>query len=379
MNPASRPFATYRWAAAIALLGLLLSALAYRAGRESLAVLISGLLLTTLISLFLGLMTRQSNRQAALSKRLEESETRFRQLAEIIDAVFWIGSPDWRQVFYISPAYEQIWGRGSESLYARGMDWFDAVLEEDRPALREKLPSEADEDWQTIEFPPYRIRRPDGEIRWISARAFPIRDQTGKLLRVAGIAEDITERQAYQRHLEDLAHYDPLTHLPNRRLLADRMRQALAHGQRTGQLLAICMLDLDGFKPVNDDHGHHVGDLLLQAIAARLKNLVREGDTVARLGGDEFAVILGDSAELPAEALAVAARLGEALREEYALSPGDGARLRIRVGASIGISLSPDHAGGSDPRESMIRAADKAMYLAKHGGKGATMVASSEA
>jgi diguanylate cyclase (GGDEF)-like protein len=192
------------------------------------------------------------------------------------------------------------------------------------------------------------------------------------------LENEIAERQRAEALVRHRAAHDALTGLPNRHLFMDRLAEALSATGTPGRC-ALLYIDLDGFKPVNDDHGHHVGDLLLQAIAARLKNLVREGDTVARLGGDEFAVILGDSAELPAEALAVAARLGEALREEYALSPGDGARLRIRVGASIGISLSPDHAGGSDPRESMIRAADKAMYLAKHGGKGATMVASSEA
>ncbi|MDP2431839.1 MAG: EAL domain-containing protein [Pseudomonadota bacterium] len=360
MNNGSRPIAAYRWVAVIALLGLLLSTLAYRASRESLTVLAAGLLLTTLICLFLGLMTRQSKRQAALSRNLEESETRFRQLAENIEAVFWINSPDWRQVFYISPAYEHIWGRSAESLYARSMDWLDAVVEEDRPALLEKLPGEADTNWKTIEFSPYRIRRPDGGIRWISARAYPIHGEQGQIVRVAGIAEDITERQEYQQHLEDLAHYDPLTHLPNRRLLADRMRQDLAHSHRTGQLLAICMLDLDGFKPVNDNHGHKVGDQLLIEVARRLLDSVRGDDTVARLGGDEFVLLLGGLHNVKEmdEALT---RLLTVLALPYNL-----VEQPINLSASIGVTLYPNDAGDAD---TLIRHADHAMYLTKQAGK----------
>ncbi|MDO9224439.1 MAG: EAL domain-containing protein [Pseudomonadota bacterium] len=360
MNNGSRPIAAYRWVATIALIGLLLSALAYRASRESLTVLAAGLLLTTLISLFLGLMSRQNQRQLALDDNLRESETRFRQLAENIDAVFWIGSPDWRRVLYISPAYERIWGRSSESLYARGMDWFDAVLDEDRATLREKLPVEDKDDWQTIEFPPYRIRRPDGEIRWISARAFPIRDKAGKLLRVAGIAEDTTEQQAYQQHLEDLAHFDPLTHLPNRRLLADRMRQALAHSHRTGHLLALCMLDLDGFKPVNDNYGHKVGDRLLIEVARRLLDSVRGDDTVARLGGDEFVLLLGGLNNLK-EVDEALSRLLTVLALPYDL-----AEQPISLSASIGVTLYPSDANDAD---TLLRHADHAMYLAKQAGK----------
>ncbi len=323
-------------------------------------VLAAGLLLTLLVSLFLALLSRQSQRTLELGQNLKESETRFRQLAENIDAAFWILTPDWQQVLYISPAYEHIWGRSVESLYARGMDWLDAVLLEDRPALLAHMPAAGDNDWQTIAFPPYRIRRPGGDIRWVAARASPIRDERGQISRVAGIAEDITERQEYQRHLEDLAHYDPLTHLPNRRLLADRMRQALAHAQRTGQLLAVCMLDLDGFKPVNDSHGHKVGDQLLIEVAHRLLDGVRGDDTVARLGGDEFVLLLGglDSVR---EADEMLTRLLHILAAPYRL-----VEQQISLTASIGVTLFPSDSGNAD---TLLRHADHAMYLAKEAGK----------
>jgi diguanylate cyclase (GGDEF)-like protein/PAS domain S-box-containing protein len=328
--------------------------------REAIGVLKAGLLLTALVSLFLGLITRQNQRQVELSENLAESEARFRQLAENIDAVFWVGSPDWRQVFYVSPAYARIWGRSIESLYANGMDWFEAVLEEDRPALLAQLQSKAQGDWQIIELPPYRIRRPDAGIRWISTRAFPIRGEKGVVVRLAGIAEDTTERQAYQQHLEDLAHYDPLTRLPNRRLLADRMRLALAHGQRSGRLLAICMLDLDGFKPVNDKFGHKVGDQLLISVARRLQDSVRGDDTVARLGGDEFVLLLGglDSVREVDEALA---RLLLLMSSPYQVG-----ERTITISASIGVTLYPSDAGDAD---TLLRHADHAMYLAKEAGK----------
>lgn len=308
--------------------------------------------------LFLGY--RRSRRLRDLEARLEESETRFRQLADNLDAVFWINSPDWQRVFYISPAYARIWGRSAESLYQFSMDWLDAVVEEDRPALLEAMPRADDHTWRLIEFPPYRIRRPDGTLRWVAARAYPIQDEQGRIVRVAGIAEDITEHQTHKKHLEDLAHFDPLTHLPNRRLLADRMQQALARAHRTGQMLAVCMLDLDGFKPVNDTHGHEVGDRLLVEVSRRLRENVRGDDTVARLGGDEFVLLLGGLGNVK--------ELDEAMHRllHVLASPYHLADKPIQVSASIGVTLNPSDMGDAD---TLLRHADHAMYLAKQAGK----------
>ncbi len=328
--------------------------------RAAEAVLVSFLLASLLFSLIFWANARQSLRQALLTKNLEESESRFRQLAENLEAVFWISTPDWRQVIYISPAYERIWGRTAASLYLQGMDWFEAVVEEDRPAVLEQIPSIDLSDWESTQFPPYRIRRPDGLIRWISARAYPIRDKNGQITRVAGIAEDISDRQSYQQDLENLAHYDPLTHLPNRRLLADRLNQSLARSSRTGQLLAICMLDLDGFKPVNDTYGHDVGDQLLIEVARRLQESIRSDDTVARLGGDEFVILLGGLGNVK--------ELEETLRRLLHLlaSPYPLVDQLITVSASIGVTVFPNDSGDAD---TLLRHADHAMYLAKEAGK----------
>jgi diguanylate cyclase (GGDEF)-like protein/PAS domain S-box-containing protein len=352
----------YRWTIAVALLGLLATYWIYRASphHEMATTLLAGLLITTLCSLILWSNTRQNLRQARLAQNLQESESRFRQLADHLDAIFWIGTPDWQQVIYISPAYARIWGHTPESLYQRGMDWFDAVIEEDRAAVHKRISSAAQSDWQCIQFSPFRIRRPDGLIRWISARAFPIRDEQGQIVRVAGIAEDISDRQSYQQGLEDLAHYDPLTHLPNRRLLADRLSQSLARSHRSGQLLGVCMLDLDGFKPVNDQYGHEIGDLLLIEVARRLQESVRGEDTVARLGGDEFVILLGGLTNVK-ELEETLRRLLHILASPYALVDQP-----ILVSASIGVTVHPNDSGDTD---TLLRHADHAMYLAKEAGK----------
>lgn len=328
--------------------------------KEPAVVLISSLLVTLLFSLIIWANIRQNLRQNRLSEELLESESRFRQLADNLDTVFWINTPDWQHVHYISPAYERIWGLSAQSLLRHGMEWLDVVLEEDRPAILALIPSQGAPDWHSIQFTPYRIRRPDGELRWISARAFPIRNAQGQIVRVAGIAEDISERQSYQQSLESLAHFDPLTHLPNRRLLADRLNQSLARSHRSGQLLAICMLDLDGFKPVNDQFGHEAGDQLLIEVSRRLQESVRGGDSVARLGGDEFVILLGGLSGLK-EMEDTLRRLLHLLAMPYTL-----AGQPITISASIGVTVYPNDTSDAD---TLLRHADHAMYLAKEAGK----------
>jgi PAS domain S-box-containing protein len=128
-------------------------------------------------------------------KSLRESEERFRQVVENIPEVTWIVAPDWGEVTYISPAYEKVWGRSCESLYRDPRSWMDAVVEEDRPALEEVIANHRPDDSLPVVFPEYRIRRPDGSIRWIAARGVPVKNEEGRVCRVAGVAEDITERK----------------------------------------------------------------------------------------------------------------------------------------------------------------------------------------
>jgi diguanylate cyclase (GGDEF)-like protein/PAS domain S-box-containing protein len=133
--------------------------------------------------------------QKQVEMALKESEGLFRQITENIRQVFWVGTSDWNHVMYISPAYQEIWGRTCESLYANPLDWLDAVVDADRKKIIDSITKKSTGDFTDVAFPEYRIRRPDGSERWIYARAFPIHDANGKIYRYAGIAEDITQRK----------------------------------------------------------------------------------------------------------------------------------------------------------------------------------------
>jgi len=174
------------------------------------------------------------------------------------------------------------------------------------------------------------------------------------------LARDITERKRAEERIYRLAHYDALTDLPNRRLLMDRLDRALALARRHGRQLAVLMLDLDGFKPVNDTYGHDAGDELLEVVARRLESSVRRADTIARLGGDEFVVVLTEIASVD-DAELVAGKIIAIVNEPVAL---DGRE--VHVGASIGIAAFP-HDGDDAP--ALMKAADEAMYRAKAGGR----------
>ncbi len=134
--------------------------------------------------------------------RLEENEERFRQITETIQEVFWLAAPDWSRVLYISPAYEALSGRSCESLYANPRSWLDAVVEEDRQKVIDDLDRRSSGLPTEAEFPDYRIRRPDGSVRWVLTRSFPIRDEQGRVFRIAGLAEDITNRKRAENGLK---------------------------------------------------------------------------------------------------------------------------------------------------------------------------------
>jgi len=184
---------------------------------------------------------------------------------------------------------------------------------------------------------------------------------------------EVAVRKRAEEQVRHEATHDALTGLPNRALFLDRLDGALERSRRTQRPFALLYIDIDGFKPVNDTHGHLAGDQLLQAIAARLLSRMRKSDTVARLGGDEFAVILEEAMDAPGVALKAAEELCLMLREPYELGPD----IRVTVGASIGVAcqLSQPAEGGAKPRDALIRAADDAMYRAKRGGKNRCVLA----
>lgn len=204
-------------------------------------------------------------------------------------------------------------------------------------------------------------------VEWHNA---VLRDPDGQIVSVMSLGLDITERVVLQARLAHQASHDPLTGLPNRALLLERLGQEVARAGRLGATVAVLFLDLDGFKAVNDSLGHAAGDELLLAITARLQAHVRADDTVARFGGDEFVAILA-APTTPHEAIMVAERLRVAVAQPIPLVAGGAS-----VGTSIGIALSsPDHAHP----EALLAAADAAMYLAKQRGKGGYALATAHA
>ncbi|MDD2846735.1 MAG: diguanylate cyclase, partial [Rhodoferax sp.] len=203
-------------------------------------------------------------------------------------------------------------------------------------------------------------RRGDGSLYAIASTLNTVCDDTGEVTHYINVFSDVTERKHENEHLELLAHFDPLTRLPNRTLLADRLAQAMARVQAEQHLLAVCFMDLDGFKAVNDTHGHEAGDELLVIVARRLEANVRTDDTVARQGGDEFVILLNGLPDV-AECERAATRLLQAVREPIVVNGHT-----VQVGASIGIALHPQD--GSDA-ETLLRYADQAMYQAKQGGR----------
>jgi len=188
-----------------------------------------------------------------------------------------------------------------------------------------------------------------------------VRNDAGQVSHYIGIFADITEKKQQQERIERLAYYDPLTGLANRVVLADRMAQALTRADRNQQRVAICYMDLDGFKPVNDRYGHKAGDRVLVEIARRLQETIRANDTVARLGGDEFVLLLTDL-DSSAEGEQILARVLEQVAQPCDVAPD----ASVSVSASLGVAYYPDHE--NDP-DILLRHADQAMYQAKQHGR----------
>ncbi|MCX7192490.1 MAG: diguanylate cyclase [Proteobacteria bacterium] len=203
-------------------------------------------------------------------------------------------------------------------------------------------------------------RARDGSLYTVSQTITPILNDEGEIAYYIAIHDDITAQKLSQERIEYMAHYDVLTGLPNRALFYDRLKQVFMMAKRTQGGLTLLFLDLDGFKQVNDSLGHHVGDLLLKAVAARLRECVRESDTVARLGGDEFTVILNDTHQKDS-IVKVVEKIIQAIARPFDLEG-----VVARIGVSIGIACDTEETISEDE---LVNHADQAMYAAKSAGK----------
>ena len=236
--------------------------------------------------------------------------------------------------------------------------WLLGVHEDDRERCRlASLATQQRGEPYQIDF---RTIHAAGEVRWLHSRGKAILDTSGEIVRVIGVSQDITERKRQEEEARFLAYHDTLTGLPNRRLLDDRLRQAVFLAQRRDTRVALMLIDLDHFKQVNDALGHRAGDSVLREAANRIAGCLRKADTLARHGGDEFVVVIPDL-QLEGDCQVVAEKILRALAPPFRAEERE-----FTIGASIGVSLCPADAGDG---EAMLRNADAAMYRAKELGR----------
>ena len=261
--------------------------------------------------------------------------------------------------------------RRSDEVKANPSRLFDCVHPDDSKRLWDSVL--ASKKSLTPWIQDYRINLPDQPVRWLHGHSQPELESDGSTL-WHGFVEVITERKQLEEQIKQLAFYDTLTGLANRTLFYDRLNQAMLAGNRSGHFGAIICIDLDCFKPVNDDYGHAAGDAMLTEVATRLKHCVRGSDTVARFGGDEFVVMLSELSAVKSESLAQAVQVAEkllaALSADYSLTVKHKGMpdeiIRHISTASIGVSIFQ---GDQLDADQILKNADKSMYCAKkHGG-----------
>jgi diguanylate cyclase (GGDEF)-like protein/PAS domain S-box-containing protein len=291
---------------------------------------------------------------------LRESERRLASVVSNAHAYAYrcLNEPGWPNEYASDYALE-LTGYPPEDLLVGGrVRLGDLIVEGDRERVWEEV-QEALAKGRSFEVE-YALRRRDGQIRHVRDYGHGVLGKDGGVEALEGLVYDITERRALEDRLMHQALHDPLTGLPNRRLLVDRLGQALGRTRRRkGRRVAVLFMDLDNFKGVNDSLGHGAGDLLLAAAAERLKGRLRPEDTLARFGGDEFAVIVENVGD-PDEAVRVAGRISDGLGEPFVLG---GRELYARASIGIALGSAPDKTP-----EDLLRDADTAMYKAKEDG-----------
>jgi len=302
-------------------------------------------------------------RDISASKRVEaalrESEARYALAARGANDGLWDWDMTSSQVFY-SPRWKAMLGYAEHDIGTAPEEWFHRIHEDDRELLEMRLAAHCKRLITHFEHE-YRIMHSDGKYRWMLCRGLAVWDEAGQAVRMAGSQTDISERKAAEERLLHDALHDTLTGLPNRALFMDRLGHAITRSRRnTEYSFAVMFLDLDRFKVINDSLGHSAGDQLLIAIATRLSQSLRPGDTVARLGGDEFIILLEDMLD-PDATSDTAERIQGVLAAPLDLDGHD-----VFTTVSIGITLSTL---AYNSAEDMVRDADTAMYHAKMHGK----------
>ena len=293
-------------------------------------------------------------------QKVAESEQRLQQVMEIVREGIW----DWHlptgRVLHNSQWYKNLQLEAGE-IPDTAEAFVSLIHPDDRLLVQQRLDQIVVHGGSDY-YSEHRLLRKDGELIWVQDRGKVVeRDASGQAVRILGSFSDISFQYVHQKKLEHIANYDILTGLPNRVLLSERMQYAIAQSKRRGLHLAVAYLDLDGFKAINDRHGHALGDQFLTALAEHFKAALRDGDTIARLGGDEFVVLIADLPEVQAALPLVQHLL------DIAACPLEIDGHCLRVSASVGVSFYPQM---EEPDgDQLLRQADQAMYRAKMAGK----------
>jgi diguanylate cyclase (GGDEF)-like protein/PAS domain S-box-containing protein len=317
-------------------------------------------------AVYLQAIVRDITGRKRVADALRASESRFRLLIENAPMCIHEIAMDGR-ISSMNRAGLNMLGVGAEC-EIQGYSYLDAVGASDHERVAELLGRAYAGETSHFEF---KSSGPRGQI--FKACFVPIRNKNDRVEKLMGIMEDITEQKHTEEVIRNFAFFDALTQLPNRRLLNDRLRQTMLASKRSSHYGALMFLDLDNFKPLNDEHGHDAGDLLLVEAARRISRCVREVDTVARFGGDEFVIMLSDLDMDKAESLRLAGIVAEKIRSSLAepyiltLHMGNEAKTIVHsCSSSIGVALFINHDASL---EELVKRADSAMYMAKKAGR----------
>lgn len=287
---------------------------------------------------------------------LRRSEERYRTLLEEMDEAYY--EVDLRGNFtFVNDALCRLLGYSREE--AIGLNYRAYTPQEDWENVYRAYNSVYRTGTSLRWYPMTQLTK-DGRRRYVENSVLPLRNEKGEIIGFRGISRDVTERKMLEQKLSEMATHDPLTGLPNRVLLDDRLNVGLAQAQRNGSRLAVMMLDLDWFKRVNDSYGHGVGDELLKLVAQRLASNLRKSDTVGRMGGDEFVLLLPQIGGVD-DATKVAQKILDSFGEPFAING-----YKLSVTTSIGIAVYPE---SGDRADVLLTNADTAMYYAKEEGR----------
>jgi diguanylate cyclase (GGDEF)-like protein/PAS domain S-box-containing protein len=294
------------------------------------------------------------------TKELQDERNRFSLAVEGSKDGLWDWNIQTDELFF-SERFEIMLGYNVGDL-PRNIDaWFGLLHPDDKDDVSKAVQDYLNYNSKSNYEGSFRLRAKDGSWIWILGRGKALFDTDGTLIRFVGFNTDISQQKEYQKKLDHTAKHDSLTHLPNRFLLSELLTHEMHIVKRNNKQLALCFIDLDGFKEVNDKYGHEAGDEVLSTVASRMSEIVRESDIVSRLGGDEFVIVISNL-KSSSEVIPMLQRLLSDLSSDIPYNKN-----KIRVSASIGVSFYPQDIDIGN--EALLRQADQAMYDAKLLGK----------